>query len=60
MAVGGYQYKDGACYYGGWNEMGQRHGFGHLILTDGARYDGHFRGGSFSGLGVLQFPNGTR
>lgn len=59
-AVGGFEYRDGSKYLGDWNERGQRHGFGHLVLPDSTRYDGSFFNGLFSGLGVLQFSDGAR
>ncbi|KAK3791399.1 hypothetical protein RRG08_012581 [Elysia crispata] len=40
--------------------MGQRDGFGILILGDGAKYRGHFKQGLFSGLGVINFPDGSK
>lgn len=55
-----YEYADGSKYLGDWNEFGQRHGFGHLVLPDSTRYDGIFHKGHFLGLGVLRFPDGAR
>lgn len=30
---GGYRYDDGTRYIGDWNNRGQKHGMGHLILA---------------------------
>lgn len=29
---------DGTRYIGEWNQKGQKHGMGHLLLPDGTRY----------------------
>jgi hypothetical protein len=29
---------DGTRYIGEWNQKGQKHGLGHLLLIDGTRY----------------------
>lgn len=58
--VGGYMYHDGARYFGEWNEKGQKHGFGYLRLADCTSYYGYFQENSFSGLGVIRFPDGSR
>lgn len=36
--MGGYRYEDGTRYIGDWNQKGQKHGLGHLLLPDGTRY----------------------
>ena len=36
------QLKDGAVYFGQWNEKGQRHGYGVLVRVDGSKYEGFF------------------
>ena len=35
MLQASYKYTDGSEYKGEWNNEGQRHGFGMLILNDG-------------------------
>ena len=45
---------------GDWNDKGQKHGMGHLVLSDSTRYDGGFEAGLFNGLGVISFPDGAR
>ncbi|CAG0921864.1 unnamed protein product [Notodromas monacha] len=58
--IGMFEYADGSQYLGEWNENGEREGTGHLVLSDGTRYDGSFIQGLFSGLGVLRFPDGAK
>lgn len=53
-------YEDGTKYIGDWNDRGQKHGLGHVQLKDNTRYEGGFSNGLCSGLGVLQYPDGTR
>jgi MORN repeat len=36
--TGGYRYDDSTRYIGDWNQKGQKHGMGHLLLPDGTRY----------------------
>jgi hypothetical protein len=36
--TGGHRYEDGTRYIGDWNQKGQKHGMGHLLLPDGTRY----------------------
>ena len=36
--TGGHRYEDGTRYIGDWNQKGQKHGMGHLLLADGTRY----------------------
>jgi hypothetical protein len=38
VKTGGYRYEDGTRYIGDWNQKGQKHGMGHLLLPDGTRY----------------------
>lgn len=38
VKTGGYRYEDGTRYIGDWNQKGQKHGMGHLLLSDGTRY----------------------
>ncbi len=45
---------------GGWNEDGQRHGFGQLVFSDQAKYRGQFENGLFSGLGSIIYPDGSK
>jgi hypothetical protein len=45
---------------GEWNEDGQRHGLGHLIFNDQAKYRGRFENGLFSGLGSISYPDGSK
>lgn len=33
---------------------------GHLLLTDGTRFDGSFSNGLCSGLGVMHFTDGSK
>lgn len=81
MKTGGYRYEDGTRYIGDWNQKGQKHGMGHLLLPDGTRYgerrkklliqrnaeilkksltDGSFNNGLCSGLGIMNFPDGSK
>lgn len=53
-------YEDGTKYIGDWNDRGQKHGLGHVQLKDNTRYEGGFSNGLFSGLGILQYPDGAR
>jgi hypothetical protein len=32
VKCGGYKYEDGTKYIGDWNQKGQRHGMGHMLL----------------------------
>lgn len=57
---GAYIYDDGTKYIGDWNDRGQKHGLGHVQLKDDTRYEGGFYNGLCSGLGVLQYSDGTR
>ncbi|XP_037092851.1 MORN repeat-containing protein 4 homolog [Pollicipes pollicipes] len=57
---GSYSYPDGSSFVGEWNDKGQRHGLGHMSLTDGAVYDGGFSNGFFNGLGVIVFSDGAK
>jgi len=45
---------------GFWNDERKKHGEGHLLLSDGTRYDGNFENDLFDGLGVLSFADGAR
>jgi MORN repeat len=38
VKTGGFRYEDGTRYIGDWNQKGQKHGMGHLLLPDGTRY----------------------
>lgn len=78
--MGGYRYEDGTRYIGDWNQKGQKHGLGHLLLPDGTRYgkeknvyiakrkkklknlhtDGSFNNGLCSGLGIMNFADGSK
>jgi hypothetical protein len=58
--TGGYRYGNGAVYVGAWNSTGRRHGYGHLLLPDGTRYDGFFHDGLFHGFGMLTFSDGAK
>jgi hypothetical protein len=77
--TGGFRYEDGTRYIGDWNQKGQKHGMGHLLLPDGTRYgelkivkdcvcvinlyciaDGSFQNGICSGLGIMNFPDGSK
>lgn len=60
VKCGGYRYEDGTKYIGDWNAKGQKHGMGHLALSDATRYDGSFCNGMCSGLGVMRFPDGSK
>lgn len=42
VKTGGYRYEDGTRYIGDWNQKGQKHGMGHLLLNDGTRYGKNF------------------
>lgn len=59
-AVGGYRYENSSVYVGEWNKEGLKEGDGHLLFTDGTRYDGTFEDGLFNGLGVILFPDGSK
>lgn len=58
--TGGYKFEDGSAYVGEWNKNGIRQGLGHILLSDGTRYDGSFNNGVFHGLGVLSFADGAK
>ncbi|XP_019876484.1 MORN repeat-containing protein 4 homolog [Aethina tumida] len=60
VEFGGFKYENGAIYVGSWNNQGQKCGEGHLLLPNGARYDGNFENNLFNGLGVLSFPDGAK
>lgn len=60
IKCGLYRYDDSTRYVGDWNQKGQKHGMGHLLLPDGTRYDGAFSNGVCSGLGVMVFPDGAK
>lgn len=60
VKYGSFKYDDGTQYIGDWNDKGQKHGMGHMLLPDGTRYDGGFDSGLFNGLGVIAFPDGAR
>ncbi|KAK3860896.1 hypothetical protein Pcinc_033076 [Petrolisthes cinctipes] len=60
VKYGSYKYDDGTHYVGDWNDKGQKHGMGHMLMPDGTRYDGGFESGLFNGLGVIAFPDGAR
>jgi hypothetical protein len=60
VKTGAYRYQDGTQYVGDWNQRGQKHGMGHLSLSDGTRYDGSFQNGLCAGLGVMCFPDGAK
>lgn len=38
VKTGGFRYDDGTRYIGDWNQKGQKHGMGHMLLADGTRY----------------------
>lgn len=38
VKTGGFRYDDSTRYIGDWNQKGQKHGMGHLLLPDGTRY----------------------
>lgn len=38
VKTGGYRYEDSTRYIGDWNQKGQKHGMGHLLIPDGTRY----------------------
>lgn len=42
VKTGGFRYDDGTRYIGDWNQKGQKHGMGHLLLPDGTRYGTQF------------------
>lgn len=42
MKTGGFRYDDGTRYIGDWNQKGQKHGMGHLLMPDGTRYGSAF------------------
>lgn len=60
VKCGGHRYEDGTRYIGDWNHKGQKHGLGHLLLSNGTRYDGSFSNGMCSGLGVMAFADGAK
>lgn len=60
IKYGGYRYDDGTRYIGNWNQLGQRHGVGHLLLPDKTRYDGCFENNLFSGKGCIWFSDGAK
>lgn len=79
VKTGGYRYEDSTRYIGDWNQKGQKHGMGHLLIPDGTRYgkiqhlkcktrkelknvhtDGSFNNGLCNGLGVMNFPDGSK
>lgn len=60
MIQASYKYPDGSEYKGEWNNEGQRHGFGILLLHDGTKYMGEFENGLCHGLGVMIFPDGSK
>ena len=33
VKTGGFRYDDGTRYIGDWNQKGQKHGMGHLLLS---------------------------
>jgi hypothetical protein len=47
------QYDDGSIYYGYYNKFWEREGYGVLILQDGSKYQGFFRGNRMNGRGRL-------
>lgn len=53
------QMKDGAIYYGQWNQNGQKHGYGILVRNDGSKYEGFFYNDSLQGRGRYIDPNGN-
>ena len=55
-----FKYPDGSEYNGEWNQDGQRHGYGTLILNDGTKYIGEFENGLCHGLGNMIFPDGSK
>ncbi|XP_063912981.1 MORN repeat-containing protein 4 homolog [Zophobas morio] len=57
---GGFRYENGMVYVGTWNTEGQKHGYGHLLIPQGTRYDGFFHENLFTGLGLLTFPDGAK
>ncbi|XP_013412743.1 MORN repeat-containing protein 4 [Lingula anatina] len=57
---GTYKYPDGSEYTGQWNDQGQRHGSGQLMLSDGSKYHGKFENGLFHGYGVMIMQDGSR
>ena len=60
VKLGGYHYEDSTRYIGEWNQKGQKHGLGHMVLGDGTRYDGQFHEGLAHGLGCLWFCDGAK
>lgn len=58
--IGGYRYANGSVYVGDWSRKGAKEGQGHLLFSDGTRYDGKFEDNVFCGLGVLIFPDGAK
>ena len=55
-----HRYPEGSIYRGYVNGQGCREGFGILVLSDGARFRGHFKQGLFSSLGIISFPDGSK
>lgn len=52
------------CCYSGYVSSGIRNGWGYIKWfkgpMKGASYNGQFKEGKFSGLGILSLPNGNR
>jgi hypothetical protein len=57
---GTYKYNDGSEYKGYWNNQGQRHGFGILILSDNTKYIGGFENGLSHGHGLMIFNDNSK
>lgn len=53
------QLKDGAIYFGQWNDLGQKHGYGILVRVDGSKYEGFFSKDSLQGRGRYIEPQGN-
>ena len=47
------QYEDGSIYYGYYNKLWEREGYGVLILPDGSKYQGFFKNNKMNGRGRL-------
>lgn len=54
------RYREGHAYKGDWNAGGQRHGYGVLTLSDGARYSGQIVAGECIGVGAMLYTDQSR
>jgi hypothetical protein len=53
-----FQYDDGSIYYGYYNNIYEREGYGILILPDGSKYQGFFKNNKMNGRGRLISSDG--